>query len=363
MNTIYKATRVSSPGKILIREMEARYWTQRDLANIMGRPYQAINEIVKGNKQITPDTARELAHAFGTSLDFWINLETNYRLSLAEKEKKENEIMRRSRLYSIAPIREMIKRTWINDTDDLDKLEKDVCIFLDISSLDEPSHVVASFRNSSGREPDVYAQTAWVKRVEKLAKEQSVCEYDESQLKKAIPEIFSYAFEEQLVYNVPARLNKLGIRFLIVHHLPRTYLDGAAIIHNGHPTIVLTLRYDRIDSFWFTLAHEMAHVLLGHKGIVLDDTEDHRGSLDDNSEEEANRLAQEWLVEQKKLSQFIEEVKPFFSRASIEVFAKEMGRHPGVVLGQLHHIDAVEHKYLRSMLVKVSPFLRDWTYN
>jgi addiction module HigA family antidote len=78
--------RVTPPGRILIREIEARGWTQKDLAEIMGRPPQAINEIIKGTKQITPETAIELSAAFGTSAQFWTNLESNYRLHLAQKE-------------------------------------------------------------------------------------------------------------------------------------------------------------------------------------------------------------------------------------------------------------------------------------
>jgi len=78
--------RVTPPGSILSEEIEARGWTQKYLAEIMGRPPQAINEIIKGKKQITPETAIELSAAFGTSAQFWTNLEANYRLHLAQKE-------------------------------------------------------------------------------------------------------------------------------------------------------------------------------------------------------------------------------------------------------------------------------------
>lgn len=80
--------RVAPPGEVIVRELEARGWTRRDLAVIMGRPYQAINEIVNSSKQITPDTARELAKAFSTSMDFWMNLEANFRLFMAEQDEK-----------------------------------------------------------------------------------------------------------------------------------------------------------------------------------------------------------------------------------------------------------------------------------
>jgi HTH-type transcriptional regulator / antitoxin HigA len=71
--------RVSPPGKIISRELAARQWTQKDLAEIINRPEQIISAIVKGTKQIKPETALKLASAFGTSAKFWINLENNYR--------------------------------------------------------------------------------------------------------------------------------------------------------------------------------------------------------------------------------------------------------------------------------------------
>jgi HTH-type transcriptional regulator/antitoxin HigA len=87
---------VVGPGDRLQRELTARGWTQRDLAEIMGRPVQAVNEIMKGGKQITAETATQLAEAFGTSPDVWLNLELAYRLSLAERPS--DEIARRRQL-------------------------------------------------------------------------------------------------------------------------------------------------------------------------------------------------------------------------------------------------------------------------
>ena len=89
MSKTLTPARTVSPGRILQRELKARGWTQKDLAEITKRPPQAINEIIKGTKQITPETARELSTALGTTAKFWTNLEANYRLNLAKKKQKE----------------------------------------------------------------------------------------------------------------------------------------------------------------------------------------------------------------------------------------------------------------------------------
>ena len=102
----------------------------------MGRPIQTINEIIRGTKHVTLETALELADAFNTSPEFWMNLEANYRLHLARKQRDEQEIVRKSRLYELAPISEITKRGWIQTTDLIDELEQSICQFLGITSPD-----------------------------------------------------------------------------------------------------------------------------------------------------------------------------------------------------------------------------------
>ncbi len=92
MGSNLKPARIVPPGRILERELAACGWTQKDLAEIMQRPPQTINEIIKGTQQITPETALELSKALGTSDEVWINLETNYRLNLAKKNKDDSDI-------------------------------------------------------------------------------------------------------------------------------------------------------------------------------------------------------------------------------------------------------------------------------
>jgi HTH-type transcriptional regulator/antitoxin HigA len=84
--------RIVTPGRILSRELEARGWTQKDLADIIKLPPQAINEIIQVTKQITPDTALKLSEAFSTSPEFWNTLEANYRLNLAKKSINDSDI-------------------------------------------------------------------------------------------------------------------------------------------------------------------------------------------------------------------------------------------------------------------------------
>lgn len=347
--------RVPPPGRILMRELEARGWTQKDLAEITGRPIQTINEIIQAKKQITPETALELAEAFSTSAEFWINLEANYRLHLAKKEGQGRDIARKSQLYSLAPISELIKRGWIQAADSIEELERSVCNFFGIESIDESPKLAINFRCSQDRDPEAIAQLAWAKQVENLAKQQTVAPFERKRLQSAIPKILSFAENPEDVQYISDLLLSLGVHFVIVPHLSKTYLDGAAFYLGNHPVIALTLRYDRIDSFWFTLMHELGHIVAGHQGSYLDDL----GNLALNDEEaEANQLAANWLIDPIALQGFVVKHQPRFSRKAIEQFAQSQKRHSGIILGRLHNDQLVPHKNLRALLVKVSPLLK-----
>jgi addiction module HigA family antidote len=104
--------RVPSSGRILSRELDTRGWTQKDLAEIMNYPAQAIDEIVRGIKQITPELAHDLSQALGTSPDFWANLESKYQLHLAKKDKDIKASLRRALEQAVSGQRLSLSQMW-----------------------------------------------------------------------------------------------------------------------------------------------------------------------------------------------------------------------------------------------------------
>lgn len=118
--------------------------------------------------------------------------------------------------------------------------------------------------------------------------------------------------------------------------------------------VALTLRYDRIDSFWFTLMHELGHIVAGHQGRYLDDL----ANLELTDEEtEANRLASNWLIYPLALEDFVVKTQSQFSRKEIEYFAQNQRRNPGIILERLHNKKLIPHKNFRILLDKSSPLL------
>lgn len=360
MNTEIRPARAVAPGRIILRELEARGWSQQDLATIMGRPEQAISEIINAKKQITAETAQQLSRAFGTSVEFWLNLEMQYQLNKLSKLNQEHEIERRSRLYNLAPINEMVKRGWIKKPGTTEALEIEYRRFFQLPTIDTVPQLVTRLRISQDRGPEDRAIVAWVRRVQQLAEMQPIGKFDAVTLPGILDELLSLTKEEKMVGHVPDVLIEHGIHFISVPHLPKTFLDGAALWTDHNPIIALSLRYDRIDAFWFTLLHEFAHIVLNHEHLHIDQLFDHGSGTPDPVEQETNEQVINWLFPKNTMDHFIEMNKPRYSRNQIMHFADESHRHPGIIVGQLMFREEIKYSHLRDLLVKVSPLLEKW---
>jgi len=348
------------PGEILKEELEARGWTQSDLAEVLGRPIQVVNEIIRGKKAIIPATAVELSRAFDTSPEFWLNLEAAYRLDLLHHEGGNNdEIARRAKVYSLAPIKELAKRGWISKTSDLDIIEGEVLRLLEIKSVEDRPMLALAARKSDPYGEYSPAQIAWACRARQLARRQKVKAFDRRGFNAGVPKLARLSIEDEGIEQVPKALADLGVRLVVVDHLPQTYIDGAAFwLDAKSPVVALSLRYDRIDYFWFTLMHELAHIRRNGK---------HTGHLDDNlvgplaqaredkpkDEQEADDQACDWLLPHDDVLLFVSTTKPYFSKAAILEFANAAGVHPGIVVGRLQHLKEIPYSHSRGMLVKV----------
>src|SRR5438046_5274940 len=123
---------VFSRGDIIQDELTARGWTQNDLATIMGRPLQAMNEIINAKKRVTEETAKQLEAALGIDADFWLRTEALYRLHHSDPESARARIARRAALRQRVPVRHMIARGFIEESKNEEELERNVTTFLGI---------------------------------------------------------------------------------------------------------------------------------------------------------------------------------------------------------------------------------------
>lgn len=351
-----RAAEVFPPGDFIREELEARGWSQQEFAEILGRPIQTVNQIVNAKKEITPETALAIAAAFGTSAEVWLNLESTYRLSLAGAP--DSDVGRRARLRGLVPVRELQKRAWIGQTRTLDELEGEVCAFLEIGSLDEKPKLPVAARRSDGYGDLSASQTAWVFRAKHVAAALDAPGFSKRKLQATLPTLPRLSVNEAGMAQVVPMLAAAGVRVVFVPHIKGSRTDGAAFWLNARsPVVALSFRYDRIDWFWFTLMHELAHVLQGHAvGGRIDMDLVGRSpaptAKKPKDEREADRLASDWLIPPKPLAAFVRETRPYFSARKVAAFAAEVGVHPGIVVGRLQHIGEIPYRNLRRLLVK-----------
>jgi len=342
-----------SPGEFIKMELQQRGWTQADFAMIVRRHIPIISEIIQGKRVVTPEMAVAIGIAFGTGPGIWLERENAYRLSLLALD--DCEIQRRTRLYEIAPIKDMQKRQWIRDTDNPAELEIELCRFFKIQTLDEDPNISAFARQSANVEELTAAQRAWVMRAGHLASVLNTRPFEPEKFQAGLSEIRALAQFPEKVRHVPRKLAELGVRLVVVEPLPRSRIDGAAFwLEENSPVIVLSLRYDRIDWFWHTLAHEISHIKNGDKRSVDCDLvgESRAGSFNE-IEERADREGAELLIPQERLKSFIARTKPYYSKERINQFAQVVRVHPGIVNGQLQHLKEIGWSHNREMLVKV----------
>jgi HTH-type transcriptional regulator/antitoxin HigA len=345
-----------SPGEILEEELQARGWSQRDLAAVLGRPVQVVNEIIAGKKAITPETAMALSEALGTSADYWLGLESRYRLDLLQSNKDPtvSTVQRRAKLFSKVPLNELIKRGWIKaDLKELDRAERAVCNFLKIRSIDDEPEAPFSARKTRRDEPHTPAQIAWACRVRNVAASIVSAKYSKAGLATLIKDLPGRSLTERETLQLAPTLAAVGVRLVIVEHLNGTRIDGGALWLGEVPVVALSLRYDRVDWFWFTLMHELAHILQREGSLdtqlVGNDAQRNLSEI----EERADRRAAEWLIPQDQLQEFADSIRPYFSRSAIQDFADRINIHPGIVVGQLQKRGEIPYSHHRNLLTRV----------
>ncbi len=228
-----------------------------------------------------------------------------------------------------------MKRGWINKAESTDDLENEYCRFFPRPSIDSVPAICHAVEIISRSRTRRSGDSGLGHAGKTVAEEQSISKFNVESSTIILDVLLSLTKEEGLVENVPDVLINHGIHFIYVPHLPKTFLDGAALWTDKNPIVALSLRYDRIDAFWFTVLHEFAHIFLNHEQLHIDRLFDHDQGTPDIVEQQTNEQVIDWLFPENKLDNFIELNKPRYSRNRILEFAEQLKRHPGIIVGQL----------------------------
>ena len=207
--------------------------------------------------------------------------------------------------------------------------------------------------------PDVNALIAWQARALRLAQAEELPEYDPASVdESALRALVRQSYFRTGPQNARELLNRWGIHLIVLRHLPHTYLDGASFLApwgkapGGPPVVALTLRYDRLDSFWFTLLHELAHVRLHLRGAgvaFFDDTRRIQAEPDDAREREANAFAREMLISAEVWERNRSELLPNLTERAVRQVAETLRISPAIVAGRIRW-EARDYRLLGSLV-------------
>lgn len=336
-----------TPGQLLEVLLLSRGWSNRVLAVVLGIDESGISKIISNNKAVTPEIAISLEEVFGVAAQRFLALQRDYDLAKARIESRPDKgRATRAQLFSGLPVPEMIKRGWldIRDIRDVPAVEKAMSKFFGVDSINQIEILPHAAKKTAVSSVTTPAQIAWLYRVKQIASEMIVGTYSNFGVRRAIEQLKDLTSAAEEARKVPKILASCGIRFVIVESLPSAKIDGVCFwLDEASPVVGMTMRYDRIDNFWFVLRHELEHVLQEHgKSIISIDAElegAKAGTGDSVAEEErvANRAAAEFCVPQKTMDSFIARKSPVFAERDILGVAATLRVHPGLIAGQLRY--------------------------
>ncbi len=358
---------IDHPGSFIAEELDARGWAQADLAYILGKDVTQLNKLINGGTKITPDTAIALGDAFDMPAQFFMNLQNEYDLRKAKQI--DPGVGKRARL-SAFPIRKMIERGWIEDTDPA-LLDVQIMRFFnkdnmnDIPFINEGVSVIPHAAKKSSYESTTPIQYAWLHRVRKIAESIECPPYSEDKLKENLKTIRAHMLDEDDFKHIPAILQKCGVRFVLVESLPGSKIDGVCTWLSDQPVIGMTLRLNRADNFCFVLRHEIEHVLRGDGkeetfAPIDEDTQQNKDNRPE-CEQIADSEAANFCVPNDLLESFIARKSPFISERDMLSFAARVEINPAVVVGQIQK-RTDQWGWLRKYQKNIDDKFTDWKY-
>ena len=349
------------PGEYLAEELEERGWTQADLAEILGRPLQLVSEIINGRKEITRETAAQLGAAFGTSAEYWLNLQDLYHLwrhrQDPAKTRELTEVELRAKMNSIAPMGQLRRRGLITATSARDQATE-LCALLGIATLDDAPDFDAAARRSNATDAPTPLQYVWLACARKATEGMRTSRFDEGGLRALASEIPTMTRNPSTIRQLPALFARVGVALTYVPPFTGGKISGAAFLRKGdpdRPVIAISGLGKRLDKVQFTLLHEAAHLALHHvePGQPLIDDEDEERS---DVEDAADDLAATWLRNSDAA-----EPPSRVTQAWIDDEARRLGVHPITVVGRLQKLGKIPW---RTALVKGAPnvdqYLAEW---
>lgn len=341
------------PGDFLAEEIAARGLTQAQLALRMGRPTQAVNEIIQGKKEITPETALQLERVLGTPAHVWTGLAADYRLTQARLQD-DTRLAAEVPLAARFPYREMVRHGWVPKVRSAIDRVRELLRFFACASLQRVSSLQpVSFRTSAAAQVSHEALAAWLRQGEREVERRTVGPLDMDGVEELIPSLRTLTLRpiEQALRTATDSLAACGVALVFVPHLPGTGAHGAVRWVRGRPVVQLSIRGRRADMVWFTFFHELGHVLRHSRQAAFIEID---GATQDDPEREADAFARDTLIPPSAFRRLEAQLlSRAVSEQMVRAFAADNGIDPGIVVGRLQHEGLLPRTHLNRLRTRL----------
>lgn len=327
------------PGETLAEWLEERGMSQGQLAQRLDKSTKHVNQMINGVAPIVPSTALDLEFVTGIPARFWLAREAAYREDL-ERLKRSTEIEQSFDWLSEIPLAELRRRGAVSAT----LRDKAACVIESLRFFGVPNVATwralylqpqAAFRQSTAHQVSPGAVAAWLRLGQLEAERLDLPPFRPEALRAGLSVIRDLIRNHgDLGQEIVEVCGQTGVAVAFVPDVPGTRASGATHWMRGRPIVQLSLRGKTDDRFWFTLFHELAHVLLHGRGEVFIESSGKRDDADTVSKEsEADELAGNLLIRPEEAHR----LPGLRSLDDVRQFAREIGVSPGVVVGRLHH--------------------------
>ena len=337
------------PGETLSEEIEARGMSQRELAERTGRPEQAISEIINGKKAITAETALQLEKVLGISAAAWVNLEADYRETLARIREAE-ELKEQEGQLNAFPVKEMKQRGLLPQTRDKRDLLRALLRFLGVASFDAlraRQAGVLGYRITPAARVSPGALDVWMREGELAAAGIETQPYDQRRFMLVLRELRALTTESwDVAYPRMVEICAgAGVALVITRSYPKSGASGVARwLVPDKAMIQLSTRRNYVDMFWFSLFHEARHVLDRQRKRVF------VNGINDQPAEEAaaDEFASHFLIPEAAYQAFTKE-RNRLSKRAVSSFAASVGVHREVVVGRLQNDQIIPRSHMNDL--------------
>lgn len=323
------------PGYYLKEIVEECGLTQADFAKRLDTTPKNLSLLMRGEQSLSIDMAAKLSRMLGTTVSYWLNLQQIYDEMQGEFLSSQ-ELKREKEVFQYLDYNYFKSNFGLPDLPrKIDEQIKCVREFLSVSSLRvlNERDMAVSFRSytESLSESNIISANAMVQIAINIVLEREIPKFDKRKFRQAIEFALTQTSNHQgFLPVIKEAFSKAGVALVVLPNLKNSGVNGATKKIDGKIMLMVNDRRQYSDTFWFTMFHEIGHILNGDFGITFSRNKN-------ETEDEADLYAQRKLIPQEEYEEFIVKYHGTFSEECIREFADAIGRDPGIVFGRLQN--------------------------